>query len=191
MLLDTDTADEMVGSAADAVASQPDTFFQILDRLPAPIYVTDTEGTITYFNEACVKLAGRTPEIGRDKLCVTWKIYTSEGEFVPHHECPMAVAIREKRSVRNVEAVAERPDGTRIAFAPYPTPYYDADGNMIGAVNLLLDVTPNKRSVYLRAQADKCRRLGYTIDDTSAAETLLLMAAKYDEQALKLTLPSE
>lgn len=186
MLLDAPTANLLVDEAVDAIRSSPETFYEVLDRLPAPIYVTDQSGTITYFNNACVELAGRTPAIGQDKWCVTWKIFTIEGEFLPHDQCPMAVAIREKRAVRNVEAVAERPDGTRVNFAPFPTPYYDADGNFAGAVNLLLDITPHRGPAYLRDQAARCRRLAYSVTDLAAAETLSLMAAKYESGALKL-----
>ena len=187
MLLDAPTASLLVEEAVAAVSSTPETFYEVLDRLPAPIYVTDKDGTITYFNNACVELAGRTPALGRDKWCVTWKIFTTEGEFLPHDQCPMAVAIREKRAIRNVEAIAERPDGTRVNFAPFPTPYYDSDGNLAGAVNLLLDITPLRDPAYLRLQADKCRRLARSGADLPAAETLNLMAAKYEAEALRLT----
>jgi PAS domain S-box-containing protein len=187
MLLDAPTAGRLVDEAVLAVTSAPDSFCEILDALPAPIYVTDSEGTITYFNNACVELAGRTPERGRDKYCVTWKIFTTDGEFLPHDQCPMAIAIREKRAIRNVEAVARRPDGSTVNFVPFPTPYFDADGNMAGAVNLLLDISRSRGPGYLTGQADKCRRLARVINDYAAAETLDLMAAKYDAQAIKLS----
>jgi len=187
MLLDAPTASQLVDEAVWAVSSGPDSFHEILDRLPAPIYVTDIHGTITYFNQACVALAGRTPECGRDKWCVTWKIYTTEGEFLPHDQCPMAVAIREQRAIRNVEAIAQRPDGTTVNFVPFPTPWFDADGNMAGAVNLLLDISAQRGAGYLRDQADKCRRLASAVTDRTTTETLNLMAAKYDTQALKLS----
>jgi hypothetical protein len=57
----------------------------------------------------------------------------------------MAVAIRERRAIRGVEAVAERPDGSRVNFRPYPTPVFDDDGQLAGAVNLLLDITDRRR----------------------------------------------
>jgi len=40
--------------------------------------------------------------------------------------------------------VAERPDGTRVPFAPHPTPLHDTEGRMTGAVNVLLDMTERK-----------------------------------------------
>jgi PAS domain-containing protein len=45
-----------------------------------------------------------------------------------------------------MEAVAERPDGTRVPFEPYPTPLFDASGDLIGAVNMLIDITDRKHA---------------------------------------------
>jgi two-component sensor histidine kinase len=58
----------------------------------------------------------------------------------------MAVALKENRPVRGEEAVAERPDGTRVPFMPYPTPLRDASGALVGAVNMLVDITERKRA---------------------------------------------
>jgi two-component sensor histidine kinase len=43
-----------------------------------------------------------------------------------------------------VEAIAERPDGVRVPFIPHPTPILDADGNLTGAVNVLVDISRRK-----------------------------------------------
>ena len=185
--LNRETAHLVVDSAVDAVQRDPGGFHQALDRIPAALYVADAEGTVTYFNKACVTLAGRTPEVGRDKWCVTWRIYTPDGELLPHDQCPMAVAIREKRAVRNIEAVAERPDGSRVHFIPFPTPLFDEAGRFAGAVNLLLDVTEQRKPEFLQDQAQQCRQLAAACTTHDVAETLQLMAAKYDEQSLKLT----
>ena len=53
----------------------------------------------------------------------------------------MAVAIREQRAIRGKVAIAARPDGSRKAFTPYPTPLFDDDGQLTGAVNMLIDVS--------------------------------------------------
>jgi hypothetical protein len=50
----------------------------------------------------------------------------------------MAVALREDRRVRDVTAVAERPDSSRVHYKPFPTPLHDANDNLVGAVNVLL-----------------------------------------------------
>jgi PAS domain S-box-containing protein len=118
----------------------------LLAAIPAAIYTTDADGKITYFNQAAVELAGRTPILGVDEWCVSWKLFWPDGTPLPHDQCPMAVAIKEGRPVRGVEAVAERPDGTRVPFIPYPTPMRDHDGNVVGAINMLVDVSERKQA---------------------------------------------
>jgi PAS domain S-box-containing protein len=119
-----------------------DVFFgQVLDLLPAAVYITNASGRIIYYNEAATALWGHHPQLGVSEWCGSWKLYWPDGRPLPHDQCPMALTLREKRPVRGMEAVVERPDSTRVPFIPYPTPLYDASGELIGAVNLLVDIT--------------------------------------------------
>jgi PAS domain S-box-containing protein len=124
---------------------------RVLDALPAPIYATDANGRIIYYNEAAAALAGRRPKLGEDEWCVTWRLYWPDGRPMPHDQCPMAVALKENRAVRGVEAILERPDGSRIPFIPHPTPLHDASGRLIGAVNMLVDISARRSSESARA----------------------------------------
>jgi PAS domain S-box-containing protein len=119
---------------------------ELLAAIPAAIYTTDATGRITYFNDAAVELAGRTPTLGSDEWCVTWKLYNPDGTPLPHDECPMAIALREGRAIRNAEAVAERPDGTRVPFIPFPTPLRDVSGRVVGAINMLVDISERRQA---------------------------------------------
>ncbi len=119
---------------------------ELLAAIPAAIYTTDADGKITYFNEAAVDLAGRTPMLGSDEWCVTWKLYNPDGTPLSHDQCPMAIALKEGRPIRNAEAVAERPDGTRIPFIPFPTPLRDASGKVVGAINMLVDISERRQA---------------------------------------------
>jgi PAS domain S-box-containing protein len=58
----------------------------------------------------------------------------------------MATAIKERRAINGMEAVAERPDGTCVPFMAFPSPLFDASGKFIGAVNMLVDITERKRA---------------------------------------------
>jgi PAS domain S-box-containing protein len=132
----------------------------LLQALPAAIYTTDAEGRVTFYNQAAEELAGRKPKLGSDEWCVTWKLYSADGTPVAHKDCPMATALKTGEPVRGSEKVAERPDGTRIPILPYPTPLRDGDGKMIGAVNMLVDVSERKeaeeqKSVLLRELAHR------------------------------------
>jgi PAS domain S-box-containing protein len=119
---------------------------ELLAAIPAAIYTTDAEGKITYYNEAAVEFAGRRPIIGSDEWCVSWKLYWPDGTPLPHEQCPMALALKENRPIRGKEAIAERPDGSRIPFIPFPTPLHDAGGKLIGAINMLVDVSERKQA---------------------------------------------
>jgi|GEM_PF-4882459 len=176
---------------------------QILDAMPSAVYTTDAQGKLTYFNPAAVEFAGREPELGKDEWCVSWKLYHPDGTPMPHDQCPMAVAVKENRSITGVEAIAERPDGTRRCFMPFPTPLHDANGKLIGGINMLVDITERKQAeeqvAQAHARAESQRRLYEAILSNTldlayifdldhrfiyANETLLAMWGKTREEAL-------
>jgi hypothetical protein len=66
---------------------------------------------------------------------------------------------------------------------PYPTPIFDAEDDLLGAVNILIDVAETRRAEFLRSQASKCRRLAMTVGDQQTADTLALMAAEDEQKA--------
>jgi PAS domain S-box-containing protein len=131
--------------ARTEITRKDEHFRQILDSLPVAVYTTDASGKITYYNQAAAEFAGREPEIGKDEWCVTYRLFTHDGQPLAHAECPMAITLRENRPVRNVEALAQRPDGTLFPFLPFPTPLRDSDGTLVGAVNTLVDLSENRR----------------------------------------------
>jgi PAS domain S-box-containing protein len=122
------------------------------NALPAAVYMTDPAGRITFYNDAAAELWGHHPEVGKSEWCGSWKLYWPDGTPLAHDECPMAVTLKTGQPVRGVEAVAERPDGTRVPFMPYPTPLYDASGVLVGAVNMLVDLTDRVRADEIRRQ---------------------------------------
>lgn len=180
-------AESMLRTALEAWNDREDALTAVLDELPVATYTTDLGGVVSYFNRACLALAGRTPVVQHDRWCVTWKLYTLDGAFLPHDESPMALTLRERRAIRGVEALAERPDGSRIRFVPYPTPLLDKSGEMVGAINLLVDVTEQRHVEALRSQAERCRRLAKGIDDARTVDTLTGMARDYEAQAAEIS----
>lgn len=128
----------------DVSKAEQGSFRELLETLPAAVYTTDTAGTITFCNRAAIELAGRAPDVGRDQWCVTFRLYRPDGTLLPHDQCPMAIALREKRPVRDMEIMAERPDGQLVPVMPFPTPLFDRTGVMVGAVNVLVDISKLK-----------------------------------------------
>lgn len=141
-------------------------FRELLGALPAAVYTTDAAGRITYYNDAAAELWGHRPPLGTSEWCGSWKLYWPDGTPLAHNECPMAIALKENRSVRGMEAAAERPDGTRVPFIPYPTPIHDEAGRLVGAVNMLIDITDRKRAE--EQQALLVRELHHRVKNTLA-----------------------
>lgn len=135
-------------TTGDAVRPELD----LLKALPVAVYTTDAAGLITFYNQAAAELWGCHPELGKSAFCGSWKLYRPDGRPLAHDECPMAISLREQRAVRNSEAIAERPDGSRVPFIPYPTPLYDRSGHFVGAMNVLIDISDHKRSLRLLAE---------------------------------------
>jgi PAS domain S-box-containing protein len=145
---------DRAGPSCDECASMPNdassltghdaSFRNFLLAIPLAIYTTDASGLITFFNPAAAKLAGRAPEIGRDRWCVIWRLCWPDGRGMRHDDSPMAVALKENRCIGAIECIGERPNGTRFSFLAHPTPIRDGSGAVTGGVNLLLDITGRK-----------------------------------------------
>jgi PAS domain S-box-containing protein len=175
---------ELLDTALNALRTEGD-WRSVLDRFEVPTYTTDAHGAVTYWNRACVDFAGREPELGKDRWCVTWQLYATTGERMPHEDCPMAETIRTRKEVRGKVAIAMRPDGTRRAFTPYPAPIFDESGEFSGAVNLLVDIS-DEQARGLREQASRCRRLARSTNDQQASDILRRMAVVYADTAESL-----
>jgi PAS domain S-box-containing protein len=172
-----------VDAAQAAFGRQDAGFRQIIDALPAAIYITDAAGRITFYNEAAAAFWGRHPSLGEDQFCGSWKLHWPDGTPLAHRDCPMAVALRTGRRLRGVEAVAERADGKLIPFAAYPTPIFGASCELMGAVNMLVDLSDRKRS------EESARRLASIVqscDDAIVSKDLSGIISSWNEGAERL-----
>ncbi|MEJ0062673.1 MAG: response regulator [Alphaproteobacteria bacterium] len=119
---------------------------QLVEALPVALYTCDAHGRITLYNDAAASLWGRHPDLGHELWCGSHHIYRPDGVPLPADQCPMAIALREGRSVQGEEIIIERPDGIRRHVIPYPRPLFDASGAVVGAINMLLDITARKQA---------------------------------------------
>lgn len=144
-------------------------FRRIVEALPTALYTTDAEGRITFFNEAAARLWGRRPDIGEDWWCGSWQLFWPDGRPMAHDECPMAQTLKTGKPVRGTEAIAKRPDGTSYPFIPYPTPLLDTDGRVIGALNLLIDISDRKHD---EEASQRLAAIVTSSDDAIVSKTL-------------------
>ena len=145
VLLRERASDERLRAAQAHLQESEAHYRELVQALPAAVYTCDERGRITLYNQAAATLWGREPEVGKDLWCGSWKIYRPDGAVLPLDECPMAIALREGHAIRDVEIVIERPDGTRRHVLPHPEPMRNATGTVVGAVNMLMDITDRKQ----------------------------------------------
>jgi len=124
----------------------------LLEKLPAGAYTCDAEGLITYFNQHAVQLWGRTPQLHNpvDRFCGSFKLFLPDGSPVTHDQCWMALALKMGQAYNGREIVIERPDGQRLTVLAHANPIFDTCGHLLGAVNVLVDITERQRAEEMR-----------------------------------------
>ena len=123
-------------------------FRRLLEKLPAGAYTCGPEGLITYFNQHAVQLWGRAPKLNDpvDRFCGSFKLFSTDGSPISHDRCWMALALKMNREYNEREIVVERPDGRRLTALAHANPIHDESGLLIGAVNVLVDISDRKRA---------------------------------------------
>lgn len=127
----------------------------LIDTLPEAVYTCDAQGYIQLYNKASVKLWGREPVVGKDLWCGSWKIFNSDGTDLSPDSCPMALTLREGMPVHGKEIIVQRPDESYRHVLPYPSPLFNSHGELIGAVNMLLDITDKKEKEILTQKTEE------------------------------------
>lgn len=136
----------------------------LLEAITVAVYTTDPDGRITFFNEAAAELWGRRPELG-EEWSGSLRLYWPDGRPMRHDECPMAQTLRNRTSTTGT-ALAERPDGSRVAFLANPSPIYAGEGELVGAINVLVDITAHLEAEQtIRAGAEALRQSNAVKDE--------------------------
>jgi PAS domain-containing protein len=128
----------------------------ILDVIPAAAYTCDPAGLITYFNPLAEAAWGRAPTLrdASERYCGSHQLYLSDGTPIRHEQCWMALALLEGTAYHGREIVIERRDGSRISGLAYAHPLRNDRDEIIGAVNLVADITGLRDLAAERGQPD-------------------------------------
>jgi PAS domain S-box-containing protein len=134
-------------------------FRAFLERLPAGAYTCDPNGLITYFNQHAEQLWGRSPRLNdpTDRFCGSFKLFAIDGSPIQHAECWMALALKNTREYNGHEIMIERPNGQRLTALAHASPIHNEAGVLIGAVNVLVDITERKRAEIALKEADRAK----------------------------------
>jgi PAS domain S-box-containing protein len=136
---------------------------ELLEALPAAVYTCDIDGRINFFNQAAADLWGCVPRIGIDSWCGAWKIYDGDMNTIPAERYPMAAVLAGRKIPDGQQFYIERPDGTMLEVWPCPTAIYGADGVMLGAVDMPINLSE------IKTKEKKIEVSGNMLTDLNAA----------------------
>jgi PAS domain S-box-containing protein len=156
---------------------------RFLDALPAAAYICDAEGLITYYNRRAVEAWGREPRLNdpSDRFCGSFRMATPDGSPVPHDQCWMSLCLREKKAYDGERIVVVRPDGGRLLAEIHATPLFDDDGRLLGAINIVLDITERHRAEEALRESEQ--RLAAELAGARALQavsTQMIQASEFD-----------
>src|SRR5262245_15813219 len=148
-----DNANRTSESSANSPLAGELVFRRLLGILPAGAYTCDADGLITYFNEHAARLWGREPKLNDpvDRYCGSFKLFDADGIPLRHDGCWTALALKNGKEYSRQEVMIERPNGSRITVMVNASPMLDASGRVVGAVNVLVDVSDHKRAEQLQS----------------------------------------
>jgi len=174
---------EVEKKAREVLDKNNEYFQQLMKALPAAVYSCDAKGFLNFYNDAAVKLCGRKPRIGKELWCGFYKLFNLDGTIIPLDEYPMAIALKEGRSVVGEELIIERPDGSKRQVLLHPQPQFGLAGEIVGAINMVIDIT-EKAEARKKIEEGKSRlRLATEISGVGIWEwNVITNKIRWDEQ---------
>lgn len=136
---------------------------QFFECLPVACYACDSSGTITDYNRRAVELWGREPQ-ATDRFTGAYRVLDAHGDLLAPEFSATSLLLKFGLSQLNKELVIERPDGKRLAVLSNVAKVLDEQGNAIGALDVLQDITE-------RRWLEDARRVGERVSASARVAT--------------------
>ena len=131
---------------------------EVLDALPAGVWVVDKQGRIVLANAVSKEIWAGTPESALSPAAQDKAWWTGTGQPVPPEEWGVTRALERGESSSLEELTLETADGSQKIIQNSATPIRDAGGEIVGAINLSEDVTGKKAAEAAQREAEERER---------------------------------
>ncbi|MBI4557548.1 MAG: PAS domain S-box protein [Candidatus Hydrogenedentes bacterium] len=158
--------------AEEALQHNEALFRTVLQTLPVGVWITDERGQIVLTNPAAEGIWGGTRHVGIEQYGEyrAWRLDT--GKSLAPEDWAAARAVRNGETSVNEELEIERFDGERRIVLNSAAPVRDAQGQIVGAFAINLDITERKkaelalqrREAYFRALIENAADLISIVD---------------------------
>ncbi len=172
----------MPQTASAMPVTDPQVVPGMIGRIPVAAYACDADGLITCYNDKAVELWGRAPRLAHveDRWCGSYRLLAADGSPIEHAQCWMALALRDRREYLAQEILVERPDAALVPVLAYAAPVFDAEGALVAGLNMLVNISEQKRMARLLLDAQHTRREYMSILAEELHVQLRQMAASLD-----------
>ena len=136
-----------------------DLYKELLDRMSDGVYFVDRNRRIQYWNEGAARLTGYKADevIGRSCLDNALCQMDALGRLTSAGECPLCHCMGDGVP-REAELFVMHKQGRRVPVSIQVRPIREADGNIVGAVEIFRD---NTEEIEVRRKAEAMERLAF------------------------------
>jgi PAS domain S-box-containing protein len=117
----------------------------VLESLPVGVLIADVEGRICQTNDEVSRICGATDALDHDAYGEMIRWWTAEGAALRSSDGPLALALREGTSSRNVQVEIRCVDGSSKRILASTSPLLGAGANVVGAVVVIKDTSETKK----------------------------------------------
>jgi PAS domain S-box-containing protein len=166
---ETDAPVRVVSAMADLTEGRRSErrLHQVLDALPAGVWIVDRQGRIVLDNVSSREIWGPVRGLGLDQLPGYNSRWAATGQPVQPNEWAAALALESGESWLDQEITIDVPGGGQKTIVNTAVPIRDPEGQTVGAINISEDVTGKRAEEATGAlreeqerQADKMDAIG-------------------------------